>query len=151
MLATKRAGVIPPGEWQLSNQPPEQAQRARASGKNIAMNPPEPPAAETAAAPIPPPQRFRGWLFTAVLLAAPVLTILAALAFPKNQDLAPSVAMCGSVITGIVAGMMLGRRFGRNLSAQISLSFVFAVIMVPVCFVMSCFGCVVGGFQLNLH
>ena len=115
------------------------------------MNSPESPVSESAGTPVTKPRRFNGVAFTVVLLAAPVLTILAALAFPKNQDLAPSVAMCGSVITGIVAGMMLGRRLGRNLSAQIILSFVFAVIMVPVCFVMSCFGCVVGGFQLNLH
>jgi len=92
------------------------------------------------------------WLvFLAVLLAPPLLAALSVLLFDKKGDLAPTVAMLGGGLAGIITGAMLGRRIGSSSSTRIALGILFAFIMAVVCIGMSCLGCVVSGYELNLH
>lgn len=100
----------------------------------------------------PPAAAKINWpIFFIVLCAPAVLTILAVRINRTGQDLAPFVACLGGVFSGIVCGAMLGRRIGSTTAIKIGLGFTFALMIIPVCIGMSCFGCLVSGFKLDLR
>ena len=114
------------------------------------MNPPDLPPNNPAPPALPERRRFNAWIFVALLLAPPLLTALVASIGDRKGDLAPGVAVFGGGLAGIIAGVMLGRRVGKETPVRIVLSVVFAVVFAAVCVVMSCFGCLAGGYQF-LH
>src|SRR5262245_19568007 len=93
--------------------------------------------------------RFRWWIFLAVLLSPTVLTCLSVLFMTRKGDAPPVIALLGGGAAGIACGAMLGGRFGTTAGTKIALGIVFAVILGIACIGMSCFGCLVSGFQLN--
>src|SRR5436190_12976633 len=105
------------------------------------MNPLDLPAPEI---PGPPPAtrpRFKWWRFVAVLLSPVLLTALSVWVSGGEGDTAPSVAMLGGSLAGIISGTMLGRHLGKTPPARVGLSILFALILGAVCITMSCFGC----------
>ena len=92
------------------------------------------------------------WLiFFAVLLAPVIGSCIAGALDSRNGGIAPGIAMIGGGIAGIVSGTMLGCRIGRTTPVKVILSVVFSGAMVAVCVGMSCFGCMVGGYQMSFH
>ena len=105
--------------------------------------PPNPPIPQFA-------RRKINWpMFFAVMLAPAVVTIVAILLGAKQGDTAPTIAVLGSVGSGIICGTMLGRRFGGTGGTKILLGIVFAFVMGAACVAMSCFGCLTSGYKLN--
>ena len=101
--------------------------------------------------PIPTPARFNWLLLLAMLSAPAVLTVLTVLLGAKSGDPAPVAAFFGGSAAGIVCGIMLGLRLGKTTPAKIALSLLFALVMSVVCIGMSCGGCLVSGYQLDLR
>ena len=95
--------------------------------------------------------RFNWWMFVAVLLAPTLLTALCVLLFDKKGDTAPVIAVFGGGLAGIISGIMLGRHFGRTLPTKVVSSVLFALILGAACITMSCCGCMLSGYQFNLH
>jgi hypothetical protein len=95
--------------------------------------------------------RFKGWLFVSVLLSPVLLTALSVWLIDKKGDTAPSFAVLGGGLAGIISGTMLGRHLGKTTPVRIGLSILFALILGVVCITMSCFGCMVSGYNLNIH
>src|SRR6186997_2054235 len=104
------------------------------------MNPTDLPSPEI---PAPPHagRPFKWWLFVAVLLSPVFLTALSVWLFAKDGDTAPSIAMLGGGLAGIISGTMLGRHLGKTPPVRIVLSILFALVLGVVCITMSCFGC----------
>ena len=115
------------------------------------MNPTDLPSPEMPGLPPAGRPRFHGWVFAAVLVAPALLTALSVLLFAKEGDTAPSIAVLGGGLAGIISGVMLGRHFGRTQPARIILSIFFALILGVACITMSCCGCLASGYQFNLH
>ena len=115
------------------------------------MNPTDLPSPENPGAPPAGRPRFKWWLFVAVLLAPTLLTALSVWLSAGKGDTAPSIAVLGGGLAGIISGIMLGRYVGKALPVRIVLSVVFAAILAVVCITMSFFGCMVSGYQFNLH
>jgi hypothetical protein len=99
------------------------------------------------------PFKINWWIFFAVLLAPPLLTLLAA--FSTNEhagaDAPPFVAMVGGISSGIVCGIMLALRLGKTTDTRVLLGILFCVILAVVCVTLSCFGCLAGGYKLYFH
>jgi hypothetical protein len=68
-----------------------------------------------------------------------------------GQDIATVIALIGGALSGIICGGMLGRRIGSTPGLKIALGFLFALMIIPVCVGMSCFGCLVSGFKLDFR
>jgi hypothetical protein len=115
------------------------------------MNPTDLPSPEIPELPHAARPRFKWWWFVAVLLSPVLLTALSVWLFAQKGDAAPSIAMLGGGLAGIIAGTMVGRRIGETTSGRIVLSIVFALILGVVCVTMSCIGCMASGYNLNLH
>ena len=90
-------------------------------------------------------------VFSIALLAPALLTALAVSLGAKDGDTAPNIAMFGGTAGGIVCGIILGRSVGKTTPIRVLSSIIFVPIMSVVCIGLSCFGCMVSGFQLNLH
>ena len=99
----------------------------------------------------PPPAKLNWPIFFIVLCAPVVLTIVAVQLKRTGQDLAPFIAVLGGGLSGIICGAMLGRRIGSTTGIKIALAFTFALMIIPVCVGMSCFGCLVSGFKLDFR
>ena len=97
------------------------------------------------------PVRINWLIFFVVLFAPLVLTILSVRVASHTSDFAPVVALIGGGVSAIICGILLGRRVGATLAAKVALSVLFVVIMGVVCIGMNCFGCLAGGYNLNLH
>jgi hypothetical protein len=99
------------------------------------------------------PFKINWWIFFAILLAPPLLTLL--VAFSTNEhagaDAPPFVAMVGGVLSGIVCGVMLALRLGKTTDTRVLLGILFCVVLGVVCVTLSCFGCLAGGYQLYFH
>ncbi len=90
------------------------------------------------------------WLiFFAVLLAPAVVALLGAMG--KIEPLAVGSPLVGGGLAGIICGIMLGRRVGRTSAARVLLGILFVGVFGCVSFILSFFGCLMGGFQMNMH
>ncbi|MEO6034328.1 MAG: hypothetical protein ABIQ35_03650, partial [Verrucomicrobiota bacterium] len=94
--------------------------------------------------------KFRWPYFFAVMLAPVLLTSLSAL-LSKDGSFAVGIAILGGSVSGIVGGAMLGREFGKTRALKITLSIVFAIIMIVVGVGMNCFGCLVSGYKIDMR
>lgn len=102
--------------------------------------------------PIPPPvsrPRLNWFLFFGCLLAPALFSALGALG--KSEGVAIGSVVFGSLVAGIVCGVMMGRRFGNNPGARVGLGIAFTCVFGVVSFVLGFFGCMIGGFNLNVH
>jgi hypothetical protein len=99
------------------------------------------------------PFKINWWIFFAIFLAPPLLTLLAALLTREHAggDTPPFVAVVGGVSSGIVCGVMLALRVGKTTETRVLLGILFCVVLAVVCVTLSCFGCLAGGYQLMLH
>jgi amino acid transporter len=93
--------------------------------------------------------RINWFVFLLVLLAPALLAALGAQI--KSDDLAVGGVFAGSPVAGIFCGVLMGRRFGRTTGSRIVLGIVFTIVFGAVSFVLSCFGCSLGGFNLKIH
>ena len=96
-----------------------------------------------------PPATANLLIFFAVLLAPAVLALLGALG--KIEGLAVGSPLVGGGIAGIICGIMLARRVGRSTGSRIGLGILFVALFAFVSFTLSFFGCLLGGFQMNMH
>ncbi|NOS70924.1 MAG: hypothetical protein HOP33_13460 [Verrucomicrobia bacterium] len=101
-----------------------------------------PPAAESST-------KINWLVFFAVLLAPTVVALLGAMG--KIEPLAVGSPLVGGGLAGIVCGIMLGRRVGRTSAARVLLGILFIGVFGCVSFILSFFGCLLGGFQMNMH
>ena len=99
----------------------------------------------------PPPERYKiNWLvFFAVLLAPPVVTLLAAMI--DFEGLAVGTPFVGGAIAGIACGIMLAFRVGRTRAVRVLLSFVFTAVFAVLSFALSFAGCMTGGFNMGQY
>jgi len=96
--------------------------------------------------------RTTNWLvFFAVLFIPPILTVLALLLGAKQGGTAPVIAVFGGGLSGIICDTILGRRFGNTAATKIVLGLIFALVLGAACIGMGCFGCVAGGYQLDVR
>ena len=98
-----------------------------------------------------PPVRLNWLVFFAVLLAPPLLTILAVQVGSNSNGLAVAIALLGGGLGGIISGAMLGRRLGKTTGTRMVLGLVFALALSVTCIGMSCFGCLAGGFKMDFR
>jgi hypothetical protein len=91
------------------------------------------------------------WLFFAVLLAPPLVTLLAARGGRDAEGAAIGIGLLGGGLGGIVCGAMLGWYLGKTAAGRITLGVVLAGVLAVVCVGMSCFGCFAGGFKLDFR
>jgi hypothetical protein len=108
-----------------------------------------PPAVPGLEAAIPKP-RVKWFRFFAILVAPLVLTI-GVVQLSKGGDAATVVAVLGGMGSGMTCGSLIGLRLGQNPSTKLALSIVFAIIMTVVSIGMNCFGCLAGGYKLDLR
>ncbi|MSU57497.1 MAG: hypothetical protein EXS35_04835 [Pedosphaera sp.] len=92
---------------------------------------------------------LNGWIFFPLLLAPPVIGLLGALA--RIEALAIGGPVFGGGLAGIVCGIMLARRVGRMPGMQVALAFLFVPLLGFVSFILGFFGCMLGGFQINMR
>lgn len=102
----------------------------------------------------PPPAitssaRINWLIFFAVLLAPAVVALLGAMV--KSEELAVGSPLVGGGLAGIICGIMLGRSVGRTSAARVLLGILFVGVFGCVSFILSFFGCLLGGFQMNMH
>jgi hypothetical protein len=110
------------------------------------MNPTEPTGETSAQPPATGPKI--AWSVFLVVLLAPTLLIIASVQLGANEGgTAPTVAMLGGGISGIVCGTMLGRRFGRTSGLKVVLGIIFSVVLGAACIAMNCFGCLASGYN----
>lgn len=88
-------------------------------------------------------------LFLGVLLAPAVAALLGAMG--KFEGLAVGSPLVGGGLAGIVCGVLLGRHVGRTSGARLWLGILFVAVFAVVSFMLSFFGCLLGGFQMNMH
>jgi hypothetical protein len=93
--------------------------------------------------------KFNWLIFLGVLLAPAIFALGGALG--KIDGLAVGSPLVGSGIAGLLCGIYLARRIGRTSSARVWLGFVFVGVFGCVSFVLSFFGCVLGGFKMNMR
>jgi hypothetical protein len=93
--------------------------------------------------------RINWFVFLLVLLAPALLSAIGAQI--KSDGLAVGGVFAGSPVAGIFCGVLMGRRFGRTTGSRIVLGIVFTIVFGAVSFVLSCFGCSLGGFNLKIH
>lgn len=99
-----------------------------------------------AAAPSP---KFNWLIFLGVLLAPAMLTLAGAAG--KIEGLAVGTPLVGGAIAGLFCGIYLARRVGRTSAARLWLGFLFVGVFGCVSFSLGFFGCMLGGFQMNIH
>jgi hypothetical protein len=112
-----------------------------------AVQPTEPAIVETALKPV----KIKWWVFLAVLLGPPLLTLLVAFLGKGTRDdeISPIIGLVGGGAGGIAFGIMLALRLGRTATSRVLLGMVFSVVFAVVGITMSCFGCLAGGYQLS--
>ena len=110
---------------------------------------PSPATPSSAAIPTDSKPRINWFVFLLVLLAPALLAALGAQI--KSDDLAVGGVFAGSPVAGIICGVLMGRRFGRKTGSRIVLGIVFTIVFGAVSFVLGCFGCSLGGFNLKIH
>lgn len=99
------------------------------------------------------PVKISWFIIFGALLAPPLLTLLTALLCRgrSNEGVSPTVGLLGGGAGGIAFGIMLALRLGKTTSARVGMAIVFSVIFMVVCIMLSCFGCLVGGYQMRLE
>ena len=100
--------------------------------------------------PAPHPRRLNWIAFLALLLGPGVLTSLAALA-DMHRDAAPSVAVIGGVLGGMGCGILLGRRIGRNSARRVIMGLALGGLCAVASITLAMFGCLAGGYQLDMR
>jgi len=80
-----------------------------------------------------------------------LMTTLIAFLGKPNEQVSPIFGFFGGATAGIACGIMLALRIGKNVGTRIVLGIVFSAIFAVVCIMLSFFGCMMGGYQLNLH
>jgi hypothetical protein len=115
------------------------------------MNPTDLPLPEIPGPPHAGKPRFKWWWFVAALLLPVLITALSVWLFTDEGDTAPSIAVLGGGLVGIISGTMLGRHLGKTPPVRVGLSILFALILGVVCITMSCFGCMVSGYNFRIH
>ncbi len=98
-----------------------------------------------------PPAKTNWLVFFAVLLAPVILSCIAGGLDKPNGGVSPMLALVGGGAAGIVCGVMLGRRLGKTAGRKIFFGIVFSIVMAVVGIGLNCFGCLAGGYQMNLH
>jgi len=98
-----------------------------------------------------PPFKLNWWIFFAVLLAAPLLTSLAAFLGKGqvNEAVSPVIGLVGGIGCGIACGILLALRVGKRIETRIALGIAFAVVFAVVCVLLSFFGCA-ASYQLRI-
>jgi hypothetical protein len=103
------------------------------------------PPEESPEEPVLAPIKTNWWIFFAVLLASPTLTLLTSVS--KDEYFPALIAIYGSMAGGAACGIILALRVGRTVAVRIILGIFFSVVFAGVCFFLSFIGCMVG---LNL-
>jgi hypothetical protein len=67
------------------------------------------------------------------------------------EGLAVASPMVGGGIAGLICGIMLARCVGRTTGTQIALGFLFVLLFGFVSFALGFFGCMMGGFKLDMR
>jgi hypothetical protein len=97
-----------------------------------------------------PPVKIRWPIFFGVLLAPVLITALIAFLGKPNEQVSPITGFFGGAAAGIACGIMLALRIGKTVGARIVHGIVLSVVFAVVCITLSCFGCMVGGYNLRL-
>src|SRR5690349_2075543 len=106
---------------------------------------------EAPASPSPAPRKMNWLVFFGALFGPTLLTIATIRLGASDGDPAPAVAALGGIASGLIGGTMLGRRIGNTLAMKIVLGAAFGFLLAAACVGMNCFGCLAGGYDLNLH
>src|SRR5689334_17705579 len=79
-------------------------------------------------APLLPPVKINWFLFFAVFLAPPLLTLLSAIVNKghSNEGVSPPTAILGGAAAGITCGVLLALRLGRTKPTRVALGILFA-------------------------
>lgn len=96
----------------------------------------------------PPSGKFNWLLFLGVLLAPAMLSLGGAIG--KIDGLAVGTPLVGGAIAGLLCGIYLARRVGRTSASRLWLGFLFVGVFACVSFMLSFFGCLLGGYQLRM-
>ncbi|HEU5072403.1 MAG TPA: hypothetical protein VFV96_18535 [Verrucomicrobiae bacterium] len=113
------------------------------------MNPTEIPPPLPGEAPPMAVRRINWFLFFAVLLAPPVLTLLTAMA--GWQSFPVACPFVGGALAGLVCGIQLARRLGQTTNAVVLLSFAFFIVFGALSFALCFTGCLLGNYNFNVH
>ncbi len=99
------------------------------------------------------PVRIRWPIFFVVLLSPPLLTLLASFLGRGhfNEGVSPLIALFGGVAAGISCGIMLALRYGKDMRSRIALGLLFSCLIAVVCIMLSFGGCMIGGYQIQMH
>ena len=89
------------------------------------------------------------FLFLSVLLAPALFSVLGAMV--RSDSLVMGSTWLGSLVVGIICGVWMGLHFGRTPVSRFALGVLLTVVFGVVSVVLACFGCTLGGFNLNLH
>ena len=105
--------------------------------------PPRPPTAPLK------PVRINWIIFFLALFAPALFAVLGAKI--KSDGLVMGSTLFGSLVAGLVCGVWMGLGFGRTPVWRLALGVVFTFVFGVVSLVLACFGCSLGGFNLNIH
>jgi hypothetical protein len=99
------------------------------------------------------PIKISWWITFGALLAPPLLTLITAFLLHGhgNEELSAVISMMGGTAGGIAFGIILALRLGRSVGTRIGLGILFSTIFAVVCITLSCFGCLIGGYQLRFQ
>jgi len=98
------------------------------------------------------PVKLNAKLFLLMFLGPPLLTLLSALLFrAENGGIPVMIGLIGAILGGITCGVMLAHRLAKTIAGRIFLCFLLASIMVFVSVTLCCFGCNLGGYQMNFR
>lgn len=101
----------------------------------------------------PTPVGINWMVFLGIILAAPLLTLLSAFLGRghSGESVSPVIGFFGGIAGGITGGIMLALRIGKTAGARVALGILFACVLAVVCITLSLFGCMAGGYQMNLR
>lgn len=96
--------------------------------------------------------RIHWSVFFAVLLAPALLTSISSFLGRgyDNESLSPGIAFLGSLAAGFACGIMVAFHIGKNTATRFVLGLLFSAAFAFFCLILSFFGCMVGGYQLQL-
>ena len=97
-----------------------------------------------------PPVKIKWPIFFGVLLAPILITALIAFLGKPNEQVSPITGFFGGAAAGIACGIMLALRIGETVGTRIVHGIVLSVVFAVVCITLSCFGCMMSGYNLRL-
>lgn len=99
--------------------------------------------------PLPPARRVNWFVVLGVLLAPALISLLGAKI--DSDGLAVGGTFVGALVSGITNGVLLGLGLGKTTGLRVLLGIVFTVVFGILSLTLACFGCALGGFNLNVH